>query len=555
MPKAKSSDPGGSRRGWTLAPDLRDQVTRRLRFIAITYSLAFFFADFVTTALMLGLGGLTERFRDPLDWVPSVTSIALGIAVAVLVSRRRMSWQAQLTLGLVFEVLSSYGIALAQYLQVPDIAVQTPMVLHMLSPSWVAIWMMVFSVVVPAPPGRALVALLASASAPAVVIAFALHRVGLSALLSPGMLFLHHVFPYLICVGMAYGAARIVYALGADVSRARVLGSYRLIERLGQGGMGEVWRASHHLLARDAAIKLIRPEAITGVSPAESAAMLKRFELEARSTASLSSPHTIDLYDFGVGDDDTFYYVMELLNGLDLEKFVHRFGAMPPARAVHLLLQVCESLAEAHEKGLIHRDVKPANIYVCRAGTRCDFVKVLDFGLVTRQGPVAEQGPRLTLQNHAIGTPQFMAPETAMGKEQDGRTDLYGLGCVAYWLLTGRSVFEGSGSIEIVSKHIHEQPPSPSRHAPHAVPSELDEVVLACLAKAPELRPRSARELSQRLRGVPLPEAWDDDLAEAWWHAHLPASGKGFDAPIPEPSTPEHAMGTSQNPSIWSAPM
>jgi len=395
--------------------------------------------------------------------------------------------------------------------------------------------MMVFAVVVPAPPRRALLALLASAMAPSVVIGVTLHRAGLGALLPPGMLFFHHVFPYLICVGLAYGAARIVYALGADVTRARELGSYRLIERLGQGGMGEVWRASHHRLARDAAIKFIRPEALVGMSVEESTAALRRFELEAHFTASLTSAHTIDLYDFGVADDGAFYYVMELLDGLDLDRFVRQYGAMPPARVVHLLVQVCESLEEAHAKGLIHRDVKPANIYVCRSGVRCDFVKVLDFGLVARQGPPAEQDARLTLPNHAIGTPEYMAPEMAMGQQVDGRTDLYGLGCVAYWLLTGRSVFEGSGLFEIVSKHLQADPDPPSRHAPDSVPPELDAVILDCLAKVREDRPATARELARRLRAVPLTPSWSDERAEAWWDAHLPT-----DAPEPRlvPSTP-----------------
>src|SRR5205814_4257299 len=177
----------------------------------------------------------------------------------------------------------------------------------------------------------------------------------------------------------------------------RELGSYRLIERLGQGGMGEVWKASHQLLAREAAIKFIRPESILGMSAEESRTTVRRFELEARATASLSSAHTVDLYDFGVSDDGAFYYVMELLDGVDLDLLVRRFGPLPPARMVHLITQVCESLEEAHEKGLIHRDVKPANIYVCRSGVRCDFIKVLDFGLVAHRGPPAPSDLRLTL--------------------------------------------------------------------------------------------------------------------------------------------------------------
>ena len=245
--------------------------------------------------------------------------------------------------------------------------------------------------------------------------------------------------------------------------------------------------------------------------------LVKRFELEARSTASLTSAHTVDLYDFGVTDDGSFYYVMELLDGLDCDDLVRRFGAIPAARIVHLLVQVCESLDEAHAKGLIHRDVKPANIYVCRSGNRFDFAKVLDFGLVTHRSTVEAQDTRLTLPHQALGTPQFMPPEVALGKETDGRTDLYALGCVAYWLATGRPVFDGESLYEVVSKHLHASPDPPSRHAPHEVPPELDDLVLACLEKEPDRRPGTARELARRLRDIPLTDRWGDEQAEAWW--------------------------------------
>jgi len=346
---------------------------------------------------------------------------------------------------------------------------------------------------------------------------YSLHAAKLGDLMPLPVFLVNHVLPYMICVAMAYVGARVVYNLGADVSRAHELGSYRLIERLGRGGMGEVWRASHRLLARPAAIKFIRPEAIAGVNAGEAKMMLRRFELEARSTASLTSAHTVDLYDFGVTDDGRFYYVMELLDGFDCEDLVRRFGAIPPARVVHLLAQICESLDEAHTKGLIHRDVKPANIYVCRNGNRFDFVKVLDFGLVAHRGSPETQETRLTHPDQAIGTPQFMPPEVALGKEVDGRTDLYALGCVAYWLATGRNVFDGESLFDVVSKHLHANPDPPSRHAPHGLPPELNALILECLEKEPDRRPRTARELARKLRGVPLADRWGDEQAEAWW--------------------------------------
>jgi serine/threonine-protein kinase len=287
--------------------------------------------------------------------------------------------------------------------------------------------------------------------------------------------------------------------------------------------MGEVWRASHQLLAREAAIKFIRPES-PGVSAEASSTMVRRFEREAKATASLTSAHTVELYDFGVSDDGAFYYIMELLQGLDCDRLVRRFGPLPPARVVHLMAQVCESLEEAHEKGLIHRDVKPANIYVCRSGVQCDFVKVLDFGLVAHRRE-AKVDVMLTPADHAIGTPAFMAPEIAQGQEIDGRSDLYGLGCVAYWLVTGRQVFEGSGYLEVISKHLREQPEPPSRYSSEDIPAQLDALILSCLEKSPDKRPATAREVARLLRAVPLDREWGPEQAEAWWRQNIPAGG------------------------------
>jgi len=521
---ARSSKFGPDR---TLPPHLQEQLPRRLRNTAVLYSLAFFLSEFAPSILM---GHLAWEYHTVLDWLPGVASILIGLVVAALASSPRVPWQVKMHVGLVFEVLGSYGIALSMYVGAERFA-STPIVFFALSPSWVAIWMILYSIVVPAPPRKVLVALLASASAPAVVMGYSLQHAGLSHIFTPETFFLTHILPYLTCVLLAYASARIMVTLGADVSRARELGSYKLIERLGQGGMGEVWRASHQLLAREAAIKFIRPESTLGISAEASRTMVQRFELEARSTASLTSAHTVELYDFGVSDDGAFYYIMELLEGLDCDGFVRRFGPLPPARVVHLLIQICESLEEAHGKGLIHRDVKPANIYVCRSGVRCDFVKVLDFGLVMhrRQEP---SDVMLTPAEHAIGTPAFMAPEVAQGKEVDGRTDLYGVGCVAYWLVTGRQVFEGSNPLEVIAKHLNVEPEPPSRHSRDDLPREFDAVILSLLEKSPERRPPNAREVARLLRAVPLHDSWSAERAEAWWLENLPA-GAGAAAPKP----------------------
>ena len=213
---------------------------------------------------------------------------------------------------------------------------------------------------------------------------------------------------------MAYVGARVVYALGTEVTEAREFGSYRLVERLGQGGMGEVWRAQHRLLARPAAIKLIRGSAQANAGASDEA--VRRFEQEAQVTARLSSPHTVQLFDFGVADDGRFYYVMELLDGLDLETLVRRHGPLPAERATYLLRQVCHSLAEAESHGLVHRDIKPANLFVCRYGGDCDFVKVLDFGIAKDADHLMETGVIGLTREHGLrGTPAYIAPEQALG--------------------------------------------------------------------------------------------------------------------------------------------
>jgi serine/threonine-protein kinase len=512
----------------SLPADLREQATGRLRITAIVYAAVFFFADFFPAFVTYGVA---SAFGNPREWLPGTVSIVGALLFAAVVSSSRLRWETKVNLGLVFEVLASFGIAFSMYGSPPGADVPE-IVYHVLSPSWVGIWMLFYAIVVPAPPGRALLALVASASAPPLLIASTLHRAGLWPHWTPGMFFFMHVFPYMLCVGMAWIGARIVYRLGADVSRARAIGSYVLVERLGEGGMGEVWRATHQLLARQAAIKFIRPESIAGSNPEHVQMLLKRFQLEARATASLTSVHTIDLYDFGVTEDGRFYYVMELLDGMDGEQLVTRFGPLPAARVVHLLRQVCESLDEAHAKGLIHRDLKPANLYVCRNGRRCDFVKVLDFGLVAHSvAPAPSTNPRLTLPEQAIGTPEFMPPEAALGKVIDGRADLYGLGCAAHWLLTGRAVFEGSSLYDLISKHLNAAPDPPSRHAPAPVPPELDAVILRCLEKDPARRPADARALERELAEIARTLPWSDEQAEAWWAAHLAEGGPAATAP------------------------
>ncbi|MCA9751049.1 MAG: serine/threonine protein kinase, partial [Gemmatimonadetes bacterium] len=238
---------------------------------------------------------------------------------------------------------------------------------------------------------------------------------------------------------------------------------------------------------------------------------------------ALRSPHTINLFDYGVSDEGTFYYVMELLDGLDADSLVRRFGPVPAGRAIGILRQMCHSLAEAHERGLTHRDIKPANVYVCRYGRDHDFVKVLDFGLV-KTGTDASSATALTMEGVISGTPAFMAPEQARGADRaDARSDLYAVGCVAYWLLTGRLVFDGTGAVDLLVHHARSEPVPPSQRTELEIPAALDEIVLACLAKDPARRPASAADLSARLASCGIPE-WSPDEAREWWTAHLPGA-------------------------------
>lgn len=332
--------------------------------------------------------------------------------------------------------------------------------------------------------------------------------------------------------GLAYLSSRLLYGLSEHISRAREVGSYRLAKRLGVGGMGEVWMAKHQMLARPAAIKLIRPAILASHGPEEAKRLLRLFEREAQTTARLTSPNTIQLYDYGVTLDGTFYYVMELLNGFDLQTLVKRFGPQPAARVAYLMIQATDSLHEAHEHQLVHRDLKPANIFTCRYGGDVDFVKVLDFGLVMDRRPTEEELQKPGL----IGTPAVMAPEMVrFNAPVDQRADIYALGCVAYWLLTRERVFEAENRADMLVMHAHQRPVPPSKRAGISIPPLLEEVILQCLHKNPNKRPQTARELGDRLRALNLHDEWTRERREQWWGAH----GLGADPGAAEPLPPD----------------
>ncbi len=334
-------------------------------------------------------------------------------------------------------------------------------------------------------------------------------------------------------LGFALAAGRFAKeraALAKVAEDARHLGNWELEERLGEGGMGEVWRARHVYLPRPAAVKFIRPEALAGGDPDAVQRVIRRFRTEARAVATLTSPHTIRIFDFGITEDGSLCHVMEFLDGMDLETLVRKHGPLPPARVVHLLRQVCISLAEAHAADLVHRDLKPANLYCCRKGIQHDFMTVLDFGMV------ADLEGRMDPESatESCGTPAYVAPEIIAGRGLDARADLYSLGCVAYFLLTGRAPFGGDTLKEKLMHHLRTRPEPPSAHAPHPVPRDLDLVVLSCLAKSPDDRPKSAAELSRRLAACDVGPAWTSGAAMTWWTSGtraITAPGSGSRCP------------------------
>jgi serine/threonine protein kinase len=324
-------------------------------------------------------------------------------------------------------------------------------------------------------------------------------------------------YPDYMLVGVAVVISKVVTKLGQQVTKAREMGSYQLGELLGRGGMGEVYKAKHRMLARPAAIKLIRAEMLGAADDETARLAITRFRREAEAAANLRSGHTVELYDFGVTADDTLYLVMEYLDGMDLETLVRETGPLSPGRVTYILFQVCDSLEEAHSYGLVHRDIKPANIHLGRVGRKHDFVKVMDFGLVKE---VADVGPDVTLATipgqMALGTPAYMSPETVLGETVDGRADIYSLGCVAYFLLTGELVFGGEKTVNMIANHLQSAPVPPSQRTTQSIPPALERLIMKCLAKDPSNRPQSASELSEALSWVPA-DAWGEKQASEWW--------------------------------------
>ncbi len=321
-----------------------------------------------------------------------------------------------------------------------------------------------------------------------------------------------------VAVGIAvYGTHRLE-ALYREVSEARKLGQYYLGQRLGAGGMGEVYLAEHALLRRPCAIKLIRPERAGDPNN------LLRFEREVQTTATLTHPNAVQIFDYGRAEDGTFYYAMEYLPGLTLEQLVKAYGPLPPARAVHFLRQVCGALREAHAVGFIHRDIKPSNIMACERGGLHDVAKLLDFGLVLAPG-IRQRDEKLTLEGAVAGTPAYMSPEQAAGQENLGaRSDVYSLGAVAYFLLTGQPPFAGRSPVQMLAAHMYEAPTPLINHRAD-VPADLQTVVLRCLGKDPAERYPDTSALDTALAECHDVGRWNEEEAANWWRSQFGLGG------------------------------
>jgi serine/threonine-protein kinase len=485
--------------------DARAFLQERLAYFGRIYaSIGITFYLVANVAGIIGLPhDLGRRLSDPSTWVVPAASFIYFLQWAVLCRRGAVS----LPVLRVIDGTTTILAAVLHSLMVFTIPGEAPGMAYTRALLLVNFGLIGRAILVPSTARRTLV--------------FGAVAAGLSALTSqivslsqpPGPLppALQSLWTAMWCLGgtvIATLASRVIFGLRREVREARRLGQYTLLERIGEGGMGAVYRARHAMLRRPTAIKLL---------PADRAGAdrIQRFEREVQLTSQLTHPNTISIFDYGRTPDGVFYYAMEYLDGLNLEDLVRLDGPQPPGRVVHILRQVAGSLSEAHDIGLVHRDVKPSNvILVAERGGAPDVAKVVDFGLVK---DLDERSWR-TQDGNVFGTPHYLSPEVISSTSQVGpASDLYSLGCVGYFLLTGQRVFDGKSVIEVCTQHLTAEPMPPAERLGRPVPEDLSAVLMTCLEKAPEHRPSSARALIALLDACDDSESWTSDRARAWW--------------------------------------
>ena len=495
----------------TLPGELIEASRQRVGTAAIAFAFVWLIGLVLNLVLWPLLGD--PAHAGELPWnagvnLAGILGVVCSLSIAFISRQRRLSTRVVLNAGTAFQVVCAALIAVATRDRVDQ---RTHAV------SWVCIIILSYPMIAPMSAAKTLAAGLACALID--TLGFVIGRHGMVDVGVFPMIWI--LMPPYLCALIAVVPSRLITRLGKQVREEREMGSYRIGDLLGSGGMGEVYSATHRLLARPAAIKLIQRRLLEEASPENAHAMIERFHREAEAVAALRSPHTVSLYDFGVTDDGTMFYVMELLDGMSMDDLVSRHGPLAEERALHLLRQVCLSIGEAHARGLVHRDIKPGNIHVCRMGGAADFVKVLDFGLVRGTQRELSSRANLTAPGAVTGTPSFMPPELFVGDPCDQRSDVYAIGCVAYWLLTGRLVFEGMSMMRIITQILMDDPVSVAERAAHPVSPELSSLVMRCLARDPELRPRDAREVGELLEECENSRAWTDRRAKQWWAHHV----------------------------------
>jgi len=503
-PHGGMHDPGAESPA-TLAGRADGKMLARLRVAALA------------AASLWGLYALHASLGGTLDALVGTTAALVGVAslgLIALTSMRKPSIAVPVY-AMIYMLGSAFAVALVEQHYGMRAGLAGGI-------SWAAIWVAFFPLTIPCSPRHTLIkALMAASMTPLVFAGYALAGRPLPPAMDVVALFV----PVFVGAFVAYGGARVLERLGGQMEAMASIGRYELQQLLGEGGMGEVWRAKHRMLARPVALKVVK----RGENHEADSRGKARFLREAKVTASLESAHTVELYDFGTTEDGRFYYVMELLDGLDLEELVKRHGPLPAHRVVHILKQALRSLEEAHARGLVHRDVKPANLHLGRYALAHDHLKVLDFGLA-RQSFDVELGLTVTGDGKISGTPAYMAPEAIEGHDVDGRADIYALGCVAIYLLTGERVFEEPETVLAAAvAHVTERPLTPTERGV-VIDDALEGILMSTLEKDPVRRPdaRSLREMLERADVAP----WTEDDAAQWWAMNAPFAEKRIsDAP------------------------